>query len=401
MHINNKAASLWRLTFSLIFLSIFASCQDPGTVGGDFVEKTEIDIDTLLISNLSMVSLDPYLGRLGRSATGLYNDALFGSIEATSFFKPSIFRVADSVVFDESTIFSMRLQLRESEEYGDTLSHGTYSIYRVNSLWRGSTYKKSSSIDIDQSELIGSFRDIETDTSGFVEFELTGSWKTDYIEAFNMSDSLRNDFYKSNEFGLAIVPDAGNEKIVYANFPLTTLHAFDEDTTSHFILDWGFDFERNGEVTDNDHITLPSTFENVLQVDLEEIADQISNINFVRAELIFTEDTLSQQSSLNQSNVRTSSLGMGVTLGPLDDDKAYEIGFGSIDIGSIETTGQFRFNITNLINSYIFGESTALDDVYLYLAATDGSIAFTSLYSPTAEKSLAPKLVIYGLRGEN
>ncbi|MBO6523149.1 MAG: hypothetical protein JJ971_04925 [Balneolaceae bacterium] len=396
MHINTKAARFWQLAFSIIILSTFIGCQDPGTLGGGFIDKTDIDIDTLLVTNLTSSNQDAYLGRLGRSAIGSFDDGLFGEIESVSFFKPSIFRPADTVVFDANTIFKLQLQLQEGEVYGDTTQTGTYSIYRVNSLWRGSAFRNSMSISFDEAETIGQFSDADADTSGVVEVELSGSWKDDYIPFFNEPDSTRDDIYKRNDFGLVIVQDAGINKIIYANYSLSNIQAIAEDTTSHFILDWGYDLDRTGATVDPERIMLQTTFNNILRLDLSALADEVSDINFVRAELVFSRDTLNLSNTLQQDEVRSPSLGLGLSIGPLDD-VAYEVAFGSIDLSAAaRDDGTYRYNITNILNSYIHGELT-INDLYLYLSANQGTLAYTSLYNAGADPELAPRVILYGL----
>ncbi len=396
MHIKTKAATFWQLAFSIIILSTFIGCQDPGTLGGGFIDKTDIDIDTLLITNLTTINQDAYLGRLGRSAIGGYDDDLFGNIESVSFFKPSIFRPADTVVFDASTIFKLQLQLQEGEEYGDTTQTGNYSIYRVNSLWRGSAFRNSMSINYDEAEAIGQFSDADVDTNGVIEVELSGSWKDDYISFFNEADSIREDLYKRNDFGLAVVPDAGNNKVIYANYTLSNVEAVAEDTTTHFILDWGYDLNRTGATIDPDRIMLQTTFNNILSLDLSSLADEVSDINFIRAELVFNRDTLNLSNTLQQDEVRSPSLGLGMSIGPLDD-VAYEIAFGTIDLSAAaRDDGTYRYNITNILNSYIHGD-LSINDLYLYLSANQGTLAYTSLYNVGTDPELAPRVILYGL----
>lgn len=396
MHIKTKAATFWQLTFSVIILSTFFACQDPGTIGGGFVEKTDIDIDTLLVTNITTSNQNAYLGRLGRSATGIYQDDLFGNINAVSFFKPSIFRSADTVAFDENTIFTLRLQLFENEVYGDTTQSGLYTIHRVSSLWRGSSFRNDMDINFNGSEIIAQFSDADADTNGIVEVELSGTWKTDYISFFNEADSVREEGYRENEFGLAIVPDVSNNKIVYTNYTQSNIRAIAQDTTSHFILDWGFDVDRTGELNNADRVNLHSTYNTALRINLTSIGDEVSEINFVRAELVFNTDTLTLKNTLAANEVRTNALGLGLTIGPLNDE-AYELGFGTIDLSAVaKTDGTYRFNITNILNDYIHGDRS-INDLYIHLSASQGALAYTSLFNVNADPENAPRVIIYGL----
>tara|TARA_R110000868_G_scaffold408293_5_gene691006 strand:- start:36553 stop:37752 length:1200 start_codon:yes stop_codon:yes gene_type:complete len=395
MHIKTKAATLWRLAFSISFISIFIACQDPGSLGGGFIEKSEINIDTIQVTTLNASSQNAYLGRLSRSATGRFQDDLVGDIEAISFFKPSIQRSSDTLLFDSNTNLSLRLQVVENVVYGDTTTTGNYSIYRVNSLWRGSAFRNSMDITVDEGELIGQFSDASLDSNGIVQLELSGSWKDDYINFFNMPDETRDAAYKAGDYGLAVVPDAGNSKVVYISYALSNLTAFGSDTTSRTILDWGVDLERSGALNSPGRIILDSTFDTVFRVNLAEVADQIGNRNFARAELELKIDTLALKNSLDVNEIRTSPLGLGLKLGPFDDVE-YELGFSSSDLTTVNFEGSYRFTVTTLLNNYLFGEAP-ISDVYLYLSATSGNLAYTSIFAGDTNQDNNPKLIIYGV----
>ncbi|MEQ9308309.1 MAG: hypothetical protein RLN90_02580 [Balneolaceae bacterium] len=398
MNIKTKAASFWWLAFSISFATLFVACENPGSIGSEFIEKSEINVDTIQVSNLIESNQDAYLGRLSRSAIGRFQDGLAGEIEAISFFKPSIQRSSDTLIFDDNTNLSLRLQLYEDEVYGDTSSTGTYSIYRVSSSWRGSTFRNSSDIIFDEGELIGQFSDATADTNGIIYVELTGSWKDDYINFFNMADDTRDEAYKAGDFGLAVIPDAGNSKIVYANYTLSNLTSFDSDTTSRFILDWGVDIDRTGEVDNPERIILDSNFDKILRFNLAEIADQIGNKNFARVAIEFKIDTLALSSSLADGEVRSSALGMSLKFGPLSDIP-FDLGFGSLEFSTVNNNGFYRFNLTGLLNNYLYGEAS-VSDAYVYLTASSGSLAYTSIYLDDSNPENNPKLIVYGIEGE-
>lgn len=398
MHIKIKAARLWQLAFSIIFISIFVACEDPGSIGSGFVEKSEITIDTILVTTLTASNQDAYTGRLNRSAIGRFQDGLMGDIEAFSLFKPSIQRSSDTLVFDSSTNLSLRLQIFEGEAYGDTTTTGTYSVYRVDSPWRGSSLRNSTEIVIDESEVIGQFSDANVDTNGIVQVDLAGSWKEDYINYFNMADESRDEAYKVGDYGLAIVPNDGNNKILYTSFSSSNLMAVNSDTTFRAILDWGVDLERTGEVSDPERVILHSTYDRILHLDFTNTISGLENKNFVRAELVFKEDTLALFNSLNPGEIRTPVLGLGLILGPVDDI-AYEAGFGILDFSAVSNDGYYRFSITSLLNNYLYDE-TVVSDIYIYLSSTSGSLGYTSLFSGAANQEDAPQLIIYGLESD-
>jgi hypothetical protein len=397
MHIKTKAATFWQLTFSVILLSTFIACQDPGNLGGDFVEKSEIDIDTLLVQNISISNQDPYLGRLNRSAVGMFNDGLFGEIESSTFFKPGITKSDEDQVLPSTA--TLRLNLKFFDDvFGDTTTIGDYLLYRVQSPWRGSSFRKSMDITYSTDEIIGSFSDTDIDTNGIAQILLSGSWKNDYISFYNSPDSIKNEEYKQNDFGLVIVPDQGNNKILYADYTLSSLTHIDRfDTTSTSILDWAVDLESNNPVVQAGTINLQSTFENVLRLNLNSIGDELSNVNFVRAELVFNVDTLAINTSLTNSQVRSSSLGLAVVIDP-DSDVSYELGFGLIDLSAaIREDGTIRLNITNFLNDYI-QLGNPLEDVYIYLNSNQGALAYTRIFDTNSSSNVVPKVIVYGLK---
>ena len=170
MHIKTKAATLWRLAFSLALLIVITACEDPSSIGGEFADKSALKVDTVLVDNLTSVNYDAYLGKLNRSATGTFQDDLFGTQEAFSFIKPGLIANADSLVLDaQQDTVELRLNMFLDDFYGDTTSTVTYNIYRVNELWRGATYRRSDSLTYDDSEVIGQFTDADLDTNGTVK----------------------------------------------------------------------------------------------------------------------------------------------------------------------------------------------------------------------------------------
>ena len=100
-----------RLATVLILGTIlFISCDDSTSIGGGFIQESEIRVDTVLLTTLPFQSADPYLGQLVYSPIGSFSDPLFGNISSTLFFKPSIAEGNERGVFsDEATV---RLEFR-------------------------------------------------------------------------------------------------------------------------------------------------------------------------------------------------------------------------------------------------------------------------------------------------
>ncbi len=396
MRTNTKAARFWQLAFSVSLLVFFYSCEDPGTIGGGFVEPTEIQVDSILVTGITSETIDPYLGQLTLSAVGSFNDSKFGSATAYSFFKPAITRLSDEDTLRSTFNFFLRINMLPDEAYGDTSTTNTYSIYRITSPWRGVTFRKSEAISYSNSELIGTFDDTMIDSLGFVETSLGGSWEDDYIRIYNLPDSIRDEEYRETEFGLAIVQNGPSNKIAAFNNTQSQLTIIGADTTAQSFLDWGYDIDQTIPPAPNGTVNLPSTYDNVLSFNLVDLADQISSQDFIRAELVFEEDTLALQTSLTDTEVRPSYLGLALVNDAVDD-LAYEFVIGGFNSSAVNDEGKFIFNVTSLINNYFFSD-TSLDKVYVYLFSNQGSLTYSSLLDDTSPVERAPKLIIYSAK---
>lgn len=396
----SKAALTRRLAFSVLSILLLISCSDPASQGGGFVEQSEVKIDTIYISDLPTDNVDPYLGKLAFSALGAFSDPLYGDISSFLLVKPSIVKADSTPDLSNTDSFTLRLNIHDAVTYGDTTSTGSYSLYQINDLWRGTTYKKSSSVTLG-SEVIGQFQIniTDIDTSGFVDIPLSGSWVDDYISYFNMDDdSARMESYRRNGYGFAIVPDAGNNNLVYANFSASRLRIIaNSDTSDKVMLDWAYDYDKSADSPPSDHINLFNTYERFITLNLEDIVDQLPNVNFLRAELVFTEDTtLMKETSLNLNEVRPRPSLYVLAPGP-SDDKAYDFTFAGAGLSGPYSDGKYTFNLTALFNANLFG-STALNEVYIYPTSSEGLMAYSSIYGiNVADKSLAPKVIVYGL----
>ena len=402
MFSNTKAALTRQLAFSLMLLSVVISCKDS-SVGSGFVEESVIVVDTIYVSNFPMQSADAYSGKLSYSPVGKFDDPLFGELESFAFFRPDIDNSDSDSVLNESTILKLRLYVYQTIQYGDTLDNPSFSIYRVGSPWRGAAYKMSDEITLqDQVNKVGSFTLSEVDTTGFIDVELTGTWKEDYKTFYNNEEDDRDTTYQDNDFGLALLPDDGAERIVYLGLGSSSLMVFEPDTSSDTLyqamLDWGFDFSRENETVADDHISLFSTLERFYTLDFTDEVSNLVNSNFVRAELVLTEDSLSMQESLEANEVRNEDLVMSLRLSSAVDI-AYDLAFNSASSSGGYDSGDYRFNLTTLFNANIFG-STDIDNIYLYAHPSGGILGFNTFFGPTADKRDAPKLLIYRLESE-
>lgn len=282
---NFRAARIGQLVFSLLVLVAFISCEESGSVGAGFVDESAIVIDTVLVSDLPLNNIDPFTGKLTFSPVGSFSDPLFGDIEAVGLFKPSIIRgeIGDLPLDTEAVL---RLNIDIDNVYGNQTTDGTFKVFRLGELWRGSAIKMSDEIDIlnnsggpVQSDEVGEFAYSDIDTTGFVEFPLASSWKSDFIRYYNNAETDRDSTYRFEDFGLVIVPDADVEKIIYVRFSTSRVLLInsEQDTTSNIMLDWAYDIDITGGTAPAENLTLSNTFNPYLTINFTPIVSQLSN----------------------------------------------------------------------------------------------------------------------------
>lgn len=398
MHIKSKAATLWRLAFSLTLLVLVVACEDPSSVGGEYVEKNKVVVDTILVDNLIGSTADPYLGRLSSTPVGSFSDPLYGDISSFSFLKVPIEAfVADTVVLSDTTTIQLNLRLQDAV-FGDTTTTTSFRIVRVTEQWRGSTFRQSSSLVYNDTETIASFSDTDVDSTGLLTVELGGSWKQDYINYFNSDADNRLELYEQNEYGLAILAESGAGKINYFNLAATDLVIQEPLNITLDVYDWGYDLDETRGTTPADRVILSNKYDQFFTLNLQQYADDLPSQNIIKAELIFTQDTTAINSSLSDSEVRTSVSQMGMIIGATDD-VAYELGFTGNDLTGFLLEGDFVFDVTPAFNNYYF-HTTDISELYIYLLTNQGYLSYTQLFSESADPDVAPKLVIYSLEEE-
>jgi hypothetical protein len=409
---NLRATKVMQLILYFAFPLLFIACEENSSVGAGFVDESKVKIDTILVSELPLENTDPLLGRLVYSPLGTFNDPLYGNIHAVSLFKPSII-LGESNEVSTDAIAVMRLDVdieiidkrRTVKVYGNQTSNGSYKVYRVGNQWRGTAFKMSDEVDIQDQSIgpifeaeVGEFNYSDIDTTGFVEFELNGPWKTDFIQFYNSDEPDRDSTYNFEDFGLVIVPEDDVDKVVYTKFSTSRLLLIDEteeDTTVNVMKDWAYDIDISDGNSPESNLTLSNTFTPFMNFDLTPIAAQITNNNIIRAELILTPDSTTISSSLTNSQQRTENPPFRVQLGP-SNDIAYDLGFNTTNSRGISSDGVYKFDLTGLVNAYLFGD-TDISEIYLYAGQNQGYLGFNTFFGFDADETAVPKVLIYYL----
>ena len=73
----------------------------------------------------------------------------------------------------------------------------------------------------------------------------------------------------------------------------------EQDTTTNVMLDWAYDIDVSNGNSPETNLTLSNTFTPFLNFDLTPIATQITNNNFIRAELVLTPDSTTISNSFD------------------------------------------------------------------------------------------------------
>jgi len=394
-----KAASKRWLPLSILALISLNACEENTTVGVDFIQESGIQVDTLFIDSVELVSVDPYLGQLSYSAMGAFNDPLYGEVRGTAYFKPSINAASTDTILDYMQL-QLRLHVMEEEIYGDTTVAGEFEVYRITNDWHGPSFRQSTPMNLG-AELIGSFTDADADTNGNIHIPLGGSWDALYRELFNIDDdSTRLTRYENEDYGLAIVPKEPTNNVRFATFSTSRLLIIGrEDTSSFGIQDWAYQLERNENEPIEDRLILHNTFEQVVKLDLQSMVNQLPNTNFVRAELVLEEDTTRKFTSLGEHEIRLAVPGYRLSEGNFID-LAYQFGFSDNNIiNGYPLDGRFRFEMTRVFNEQIYNNNPVKSS-YLYPFMGSGYVGSNILYDVDANSPKRPRLIIHSIRSE-
>ncbi|MEX0608784.1 MAG: hypothetical protein WD016_10545 [Balneolaceae bacterium] len=382
----------------LTLLILFTGCEAPGSVGGDFVDKSELTFDTLSISNIQPQSYNGYTGRLTFVTMGNYSDPVFGDIEARALLKPTRSTSMPEGELLDSDEYSMQLQLvmDSLSTSGDTLSPANYSVYEVTSQWNGSTFRLDSELSYNETNLVGSFSITNEDT---VTVDLSDEWKNTFA-GYLQNDAPDADSVYQYEFrGLALVADDGAGKLSFprmASSRFLAINTEDPDTTNFSVRDWAYNLNRTGETTQSDVSALHNTVEGMLLLNIEGLIEEFEDNNLIRAEIVFYE-AIDELEGLPANHVRRTVNSIGMDIG-VEEDPAYDFQFGALEAtGSRNSSdGSFRINITNYINNTIYGTEDRTD-LYIGIGSNTGDLKSALIYNQNAPENLLPKLIITSL----
>lgn len=391
------------LTFCipLLILIFISSCENPGNVGSDFTNRPSLKIDTLEISQTQKLSLRGYTGKLNLIPMGEFSDPLFGDISTAGLVRPTRTpSVPDSIVIFESFDLRLELQFDSLQTYGDTLSQSGFSIYEINSEWRGSILRTDS--EIQYGNLVGSFTVGQEDS---IIVDLSQQWKDKY-KAHYFNEDANADSVFSREFqGLAIVSNQENSKISFANVNsskfliLNGINEARRDTVSVPFDDWGFTLQREADPEPEGTFSIHTTLEGMLEVTIPESLQSVQNNrrNIVRAELVFFEAQEILNSTLPANSVRPAVNSLNIEVKETFEP-AFEYQFGNVDFVGLrgENEKSFQIGITNYVENIIFGD-TELQKLIIGIGESSGAIRSSLLYDENGPAEYRPRIIITSL----
>lgn len=392
----NTNKGLFSLYISLFTLILFFNgCEDPGNVGSGFVNEPTIKIDTLYLDDITAESFEAFSGNISVFNIGLYSDQVFGDVKATGLVKPNLYTNASNIDGNNFTL-NLEVQLDSSIVYGDTTSQASFTLYEINSLWRGNSQFVNSPVSYDESQSIGSF--VVGDEKRF-SVELSDYWRDKYASYINNENDNVDSLYRYEFFGLAIVPDNSANKIsavdvVNSNF---TLVDAEDDTVNLGMSSQGYFLERtNSNIGDPSITPVYSTLEQMMRINLpmQELEQDYKGANLLSVDLVVYEADQELSNSLPANHVRPSVNELTVNL-RAESDEVYDYQITGPDFFAPKNSDSpyFEANITPYINNLFFGgESTT--EILVGLRSGSGVLRSTLLHNQSASQELRPKLII-------
>jgi hypothetical protein len=386
----------------IAFTILITGCEDPGSVGSEFVESPQLTFDTLNVEQTELLSYSGYSGGLNFIPMGYYSDALFGEVNAIGLFRPiRTLAVSDTIEIKEDFDLKLQLQIDSLEVYGDTLSTASYSVREVSSIWRENAL--TIDYDIQLGNEIGQFT-ISPDQDQ-ITIDLSDAWVDEY-KTWYFSELSRPDSAYSLDFnGLAIVPDQQSSKISFAQasssrFMLINYTAPDTtDTLTVSLKDHGYILDRSGQVISPNTVPIHTTLEGMLNITLPvaELEAQAAGNNIIRVDLVFYEARTELESSLptNHSRLPLNSVNFDLYE---SFEPAFEYQFGQVEFRGTADPDEdlFRANITTFVNNILYGEETR-NRLVLGAGLTSGAVRSSLFYDITAPENVRPKIIITSL----
>lgn len=388
------------LLFMVLSCLTLFGCEDPGLVGSGFTDTgTDIKVDTIQISNMGSHSFSHFSGRLSHISSGRFNDPVFGDLEAIGLIKPGL-SAADDDTMQADANMKLRFIINQDEIYGDGEAAADFDLVELDQIWRGKAWKINDVVQLSPNPPVASFSVGDQDT---IDISLSSQWVEKYRDFFVDESANRDSLYRIEFPGLAVVP-RNTAKIVpfNADSSLFIIENPDEDTLQLSPNDWAYSLNRtNSQQAPAGTFKMHSTYENIINFDMQLNRDALGTVNISRVELVFYENAELLANSLPPGASRPGFSSAGLFIAEPEDVPL------ALDAGSAVVQGQYneddssiRFNLTTFTNSILLDELPAELKFYLTIQSNNGLIHSSLLYNNQAPISQKPKLIITSVQNE-
>ncbi len=386
----------------LIFILSISGCEDPGPVGNSLTgSETELVVDTLSIGSVESDTLNPFSGQRTYFSLGQFDDPLFGLMSASAYLRPNLPSTTSSDTLEEDANMKLRLIFDTGQVYGDSLQSGSFDIYEIDQRWRGKAWRLKDQISFDNSQTVGSFTLGEEDS---LDVLLNEEWVNKYRSHFEDVSADRDSTYRENFHGLAIIP-RDNSKILPLEAENTrfVIENPEADTFDVVTRHWAYSLERNENVTYPEGTEpLFSTFERVMNFDLDLAEQEFSVSNISKAEIIFYVENFEMEQSLESESTATNRpLVNNIQLHladaseiPAGIDPGNPVAVGSYD----EENKGYRFNVTSFLKAAVQNQINPNERLYVAIA-NNGTVKSTLFHlNDKDQPDKNPQLIVTSVK---
>lgn len=381
--------------FLFIFLicAVFLGCEDPGSVGGSFTDTdTEIVDTTFSLNTFDAQSTSSFSGELDFFSAGQFDDPAFGNINVTGLVRPSLVSTSDTM--EAGATMKLELIIDTDNIYGDTAQTAQFDLVELDQLWRRESWKIDDQVQLLNQAPVGSFSVGKEDS---LVIPLADAW-VDKYRSFVLNESAsRDSVYRIQFSGLAIVP-TNTAKII----PISAMDTRfivenpNEDTLRVISRDWAHSVERTNQPAQGNSIPIHSTLEKVINFDVGLTREDLGTINISKVELVLFQNNQELFNALNQvsgTSVRPDIESASLHLVEPEDlptalDPGIPISSAEID----QSDGEYRFIITNFVNSVILDGVDPQFKFFITIGSNDGIIRSTLFHSNQAPEEKRPRI---------
>lgn len=389
----SKAATTWRLILSGFIIISLISCEEPNSVGGQFIEGSNLRYDTLYVDDFTELNESIYSGNLRYAPIGEYDDPLFGKSKAISYIKPRISSLNFQDSVDENYQLKLELNINTNLSTGNLNEQVNFDVFPVSEFWRGNNVFSDDVIGIDSSKSYGTFTHTDEDS---VVIDLSEELLLELAAYINDDSDNIDSLYNYEFFGLAIVAREGDGRIISPDMfnSRFLIISGDQDTTRMNFQSHAFTIETTNANTFNNRLYINSFYSNFYKMSFESAIPEYEKLNLLKAEFMVYEDDAQLQNSITSSQKRNDVEFLELKTAEVSD-LTYNLQFSAVEyFGSKDSLSKaFKFVMTDYINQYLYTDQID-NNLYFNISPGGGVMRSTLLYDNASNDSLKPKLIL-------